>query len=93
MLFVCFLRLSSRQRQFLEGDAQKCSWQVCRKLGEKSTCFFNICFVTEAVEKVARSTPGKISAAIEALAVALRRIPAILSDNAGEKEKNFWLFC
>merc|ERR1711991_473661 len=39
--------------------------------------------MAEAVEALGRSTPGKISAAIDMMATALRRIPAILSDNAG----------
>ena len=39
--------------------------------------------MAEAVEKKARETPGKVSEAIEAVARALRRIPAILCENAG----------
>lgn len=39
--------------------------------------------MSQAVETAARTTPGKQALAMDAFATALRRIPAVLSDNAG----------
>lgn len=39
--------------------------------------------MAEAVSRVAARTPGKEAAAAEAFAVALRRLPAAVADNAG----------
>lgn len=40
-------------------------------------------FVLRRSAVAARATPGKVALAMDAFATALRRIPAILSDNAG----------
>lgn len=39
--------------------------------------------MAEAVSRVAARTPGKEAAAAEAFAIALRRLPAAVADNAG----------
>lgn len=39
--------------------------------------------MAEAVAKAAAATPGKIAIAMETFATALRRLPAIIADNAG----------
>jgi len=39
--------------------------------------------MAEAVDKLARSTPGKESLAMEAFARALRQLPTIIADNGG----------
>lgn len=39
--------------------------------------------MAEAVSRAAARTPGKEAAAVEAFAVALRRLPSAVADNAG----------
>ena len=87
MRCVCCLRRSNSPRRCWVVAAPKCSWlrpsrNWCVPF-HFTPCLSFLTFLQ------ARSTPGKVSAAIEMLAVALRRIPAILSDNAG---KNFLVF-
>ena len=86
---ACSIVLRGSSQHFLDEAERSIHDALCvlsQTVSQSKTVLGGGCsemLMAEAVEAQARATPGKISAAIEMLAVALRRIPAILSDNAG----------
>jgi len=87
---ACTIVLRGPNRQLLDEaerslhDALCVLSQVCG--GDKRTVLgagCSECIMAQAVDELAHKTPGKKSLAIEAFARALRRIPAIIAENAG----------
>lgn len=86
---ACTIVLRGASSQILDEAERSIHDALCviaATVGEQRIVFGGGCSEVEAalaVDEVAKNTPGKQAAALEAYARALRQIPTIIADNAG----------
>lgn len=86
---ACSIVLRGSSQHFLDEAERSLHDALCvlsQTVGHSRTVLGGGCsemLMAHALELKARVTPGKVALAMDAVATALRRIPAILSDNGG----------